>query len=233
MLVVIGLIGAKDAGKSTFAEAVLEKYGVEDNPYFVRQGALADKLKDVCADLAGLPSRAAFDDPKLKEEILPVPVVLNMQDVDFVLTSFGLRQDLSEALKHDGKILATPRQVAQYVGTEVLRSVEPDVHCKGLMSSQPEYGVLIVTDIRFPNELEFFRAKFGTNFRSVGIRRSESERLADQDSHSSERHREDLLSLCDFILSNNASQDDFRAEAVALFDKVISQYEPSDLRGPK
>jgi hypothetical protein len=229
-MIVIGLVGAKQSGKSTFAEIVQKRYP------FVRQGALADRLKQACSSLLNISLRH-FNDPSMKEkEFGGHGILLSGYDVSILLSQFELPstdENLNLA-EHTTTFLETPRQVAQYVGTEVLRTVDPDVHCKGLMLTveemKPKPGVFIVTDLRFPNEYEFFASRFGTDFYPTYISNGKAEAVAAKDQHESERHVLEIAKSCRRI-DNEGSLPDFEAKVINYVDGIFSQYEPEELRG--
>jgi hypothetical protein len=105
---------------------------------------------------------------------------------------------------HVGKVFFTPRQVAQYVGSEILRTLDEDIHCKGLMASAPDCEILVVTDIRFPNELEFFKNQ-GVSFIPAYVHNGLAEARAARDTHQSESHLASLAASCGHTLIDNNS----------------------------
>lgn len=225
-MIVIGLIGAKGSGKSTFAAIAKKRFP------FVQEGALANKLKDVCSAFLGIP-RLDFDDPNLKEQYLGKylgrPAELNSHNVASIMNEFGIIPTTESVNPHVyTATFFTPRQVAQYIGTEVLRSIDPDIHCKGLMQDQPKDGVLIVTDIRFPNELEFFMNKFGSSFFPIYIANAHAEAAAAKDAHESEAHVQTLAKSCRHI-DNEESLDVLEMKVVNLLSGIFSQYTPEEL----
>lgn len=220
MLKIIGLVGAKGAGKNTVAKLIREAYPN------VREGALADRLKDVCSRHFGIP-REAFDDPNLKERYLrslveyngPAHVGLMKDDVASLLDTYRLPLDpehISRASRSTfARPIYTPRQLAQYVGTEILRAVDPDVHCKALMENQPKDGVLIVTDIRFPNELEYFKKLPYVKFYALCVDNTAAEAKASKDGHTSESYLKELRQACDGSITNNDSLDSLKERILA------------------
>lgn len=227
--VVIGLVGSKGSGKTTFAETVAAAYPN------VQVMALANRLKNVCSRVLNI-DREAFDDPARKERLimkfgyglLPVtgsnytPSIVNLRsnDVADILDSFRITPTDDNVLPHVGKRLYTPRQVAQYVGTEVLRSQDPDVHCKGLMLDAPIDQPFIVSDVRFPSELKFFKDKFGSNFHAFYILNSRAEEAADNDEHESERYVAGLAESCRAV-ENNLSIGEFKARVLAKVKEIL------------
>lgn len=68
----------------------------------------------------------------------------------------------------------TPRKLLQYIGTEMFRSaIGEDVWVKSLCMriQKAEPADWVITDVRFPNELDGLRRVFGNNFRSIRVDR--------------------------------------------------------------
>lgn len=208
--VVIGLMGAKGSGKSTFADIAHQRYPV------VNVFALADKLKLACAEELGLPIQA-FTDPGSKERLmLHGSRELTHDAVAALLDQFGIVPTDENVVRHVGKRLYTYRQVAQYVGTEILRSQDPDIHCKGLMLALPKENVsFMVTDIRFLNELKFFRKTFPSAFYAFYIKRDSADIAAAKDKHASEQQLPLLAAEANFTVFNDGTLPQF-------VDKVVS-----------
>lgn len=204
--VIIGLVGAKGAGKSTFADAA--SAAVPE----LKQLALANKLKDASSDAFYVP-REYFDDVSRKEAELRDFRVVGEDQVRQIIAAFGFLPTDGLVRPHVGKILTTPRAIAQYVGTEILRDVDPYVHCHGLMQDAPKDDPFIVTDIRFPNELEFFQRLEGVQFFPVYVSNVKAEAAAAQDPHPSERHLRTLAATC-LKVENEGTIEDLQASAV-------------------
>lgn len=188
---VIGLIGAKAAGKTTAAK-IMRDLGLH-----IIEITLADKLKNVCAEVFEVP-RDWFDFHNFKEKELEVPRYLTREILIQIFTSYDLltNPDFSKYLRpHIGKVLFTPRQIAQYVGTEVLRSVDPDIHCTSAVkaaagTTYTEESISVITDMRFPNEFEFF--KKSDEFYPIYIKNTAAEGVSGGDAHASEAHLKTL-----------------------------------------
>lgn len=231
MLVIIALVGAKGAGKSTVAQLIRES-----RPD-VKEMALADRLKDVCSGYFGI-LRQAFDDPSMKEryvasfmhqyEATRGPLVLTKHDVACMLDTYSLPINPSHVRECADVTLYTARHVAQYVGTEVLRAVDPDVHCKALMINAPVDGTLIVTDVRFPNELAYFQTISNVKFTAVYVKNEKAEAVASKDRHESERHLRGLSDACGYVIDNCGSKEDLKGLVELLMSKVNLSKDVSD-----
>lgn len=176
---VLALVGRAGSGKDTLCEGLLQHFRGS------KRFAFADALKDVCADIlemfsAAHQTRRLFDDRETKErEIL-----------DFAGDQVRLYERVSRTSRTS--ITATPRIVAQRVGTNILRhrlgpQVFPQVVVNRILEEAPPLA--IITDARFPDEVEFLRKTFGSeNVSVLRIRRRSSDEY--EGGHESEREIE-------------------------------------------
>jgi hypothetical protein len=183
MKVVIGLVGVKTSGKSTTADIM--KKNLQSN---VIEAALADKLKNVCSEVFNV-SRESFDRQDLKEIPFNSNKILTKEKISLILTGFGIKAtedliNLYDTKNITDRLLSSPRQIAQIVGTEVLRAAgDEDIHCKNVNLGD---NVTIISDVRFPNEFNYFNTLSNTMFLPFYIQRNEAEEKITQDSHPSE-----------------------------------------------
>jgi hypothetical protein len=204
MKVVIGLAGVKTSGKSTVANII--KNILKDE---VAESALADKLKNVCSDVFLIP-RDHFDDQKLKEVPLEEPRILTISDINKVVEFFNVASKITPETREKlhsiaGMVLKTPRQIAQIVGTEVLRATgDEDIHCKNVKLNE---NTTIISDIRFPNEFDYFNRLEDTFFLPLYIQRDAAEKDINENSHSSETSVFKFSDKCIKINNNNDLQD--------------------------
>ncbi len=204
MKTIIGLAGVKTSGKSTVANIIKNILQEE-----VMESALADKLKDVCSDVFLIP-RNHFDDQKLKEVPLEEPRILTVSDINKITEFFNVfskitpenRDRLNEIA---GIVLKTPRQIAQTVGTEILRRAgDEDIHCKNVKLGD---NVTIISDIRFPNEFDYFNKLDNIFFLPFYIQRDEAEKHVTEHSHSSETSVFKFSDKCIKISNNKDLQN--------------------------
>lgn len=215
MDIVIALIGAKGAGKTTAFNAI-------KNILDVQEITLAAKLKDACAQVFNVP-RDYFDSHEFKEKELDDPVFLTNELVRAIFSQYSdsVKKLYPEYTvdndcipnkfirQHVGKVLLTPRQIAQYVGTEVLRTLYEDIHCyEATVNVNKVVGV--VTDMRFPNEYDYFASRY-QRYYSIYIQNVGAEVQAGKDTHASEAHLQALARRALTILPNNGSIVDFEA----------------------
>lgn len=207
---VIGLVGFKESGKSTVFSVLHEVCGANEV-------MLAGLLKKTSADVFGL-SVEQFDRQDLKEIPFVTPVVLTKEHIQEFLMKFNLCPVQSNEFfnKHVGALLKSPRHIAQYVGSDVLRSIDPDVHIKAAIKQMKNDSVNVVTDIRFKNEFEYFEREFDSDFVSVFIRRASKIPSNLAEAHVSERGILDIGDNCLVLITNDKSKEDLLVKSKRL-----------------
>lgn len=201
---ILAFTGVKFSGKTTAFNVI------RDEVPGVIEIQLAKKLKDECARSFKI-ERDLFDDPKLKEVALEMPIYLDADNVSEVIRAYGIEPNYDLHVRpHIGMVLESPRRVAQYIGTEVLRNVSEDIHCIGATMNLPESGVFVVTDMRFPNEFNFFKTNYSENFYPFYVQNKQAEMNAMKDAHPSERQVLETAKSCKPV-PNNGTMTEFRA----------------------
>lgn len=212
MEIIIGLIGAKGAGKTTAYEAICEVQKVEEF-------TLAEKLKNVCSQVFEV-ERKAFDSHKLKEKFFITPKLLSENLIRQIYSQYNIEPNYDSHIRpHIGTLLNTPRQVVQYVGTELLRAYDPDIHCKGVIRGAKQ-KVGVVTDIRFPNEYIYFFKNF-QKFIPIYIKNSAAEIAASKDQHPSEIHTGSLAKKAMITVENDKDLQTFKNKVRIEFEKIL------------
>jgi hypothetical protein len=134
---IVGLIGLINSGKGTVASELVQKYNY-------RQDSFAASLKDACAMLFDWPRHLLEGDPKESREWREI--------VD---------PWWSEKL---GISNFSPRYALQIMGTDVLRNhFNQDIWfltVENRIRKNPDQNV-VISDVRFPNEIEFIRKQGG------------------------------------------------------------------------
>jgi hypothetical protein len=213
MKTIIALTGVKTSGKTTAFNFLKELY-----PNFV-EIQLAKKLKDECARVFGI-ERALFDDPARKESALEMPVFLDRKNVEKVIESYGQTPDYDKHVRqHVGVVLESPRRVAQYIGTEVLRTLDPDIHCIGATMDLPANGCFVVTDMRFLNEYAFFQNNYKSEFFPFYVQSDRAE-FAANDPHPSEREVREVAKLCKKV-TNNGNLNEFKEKIETIVSGIM------------
>lgn len=201
---VLALVGRAGSGKDTVCALLRRR--VAD----ARRFAFADALKDACADLLDTlcgvhAARDLFDDRDAKER--PFENAVGEPVRLFECTTPASRTS----------ILATPRLVAQRVGTDIMRRrLGTQVFSLAVVRRIRDSGtpLAIVTDARFPDEVDVLREELGAgNVVVMRIRRREVDALPI--THETERAME--LIATDVEINNDGTIEDLNAALTAQF----------------
>jgi len=199
---VIGLTGFAKSGKSTAAE-ILKGLGGEEV-------AFAKHLKDVISAVLDIP-RNHLDDQNFKEILFKKPIVLTKEDIIDILAMFEVPDRFVPAaiLAHQGVELQSPRHAAQYIGTEVLRAIDQNIHINMAfkLSSASKAPFFICSDMRFDNELNAVKDNKGL---SIGISRKKATPSNLENLHPSEKEIPTLISQCDLAVENEGTIEELQ-----------------------
>lgn len=185
---IIGLNGRMQSGKDTTARILAETFSN------IERAAFADKLKDSAAASLGI-TREALDALKLREDLL---MEFTDQGFDtgfepFEFEPFNIRTYL------------------QRYGTEAHRDIFGDDFWVEQVLDKPvtDGKILVVTDMRFPNEIAGVLDRGGI---AVKIRREEAD--SKPITHPSEQTLPD--EQFDYFLDNNGSVHDLYIEVLRM-----------------
>lgn len=234
---IIALSGEALVGKDTFAKPLIERGYIH--------GSFAGNLKRMCQVAFKLsPFHTDTQNGKLKVLNPPIPFQqhnLNMI-VEWIKRTHDIRSlagKISEVrrnyielqVRRHNKPLyfKTPREILQFVGTEICRHISPDYHAEVLayeLTSRKSSN-WVITDARFPNERDMLKQLFGATL--VRIKRPgytpESLMGSDEDPESTKTQgfqghaSETSLGLdteYDVVVINDGSVEDLQNEAVKL-----------------
>lgn len=201
---IIGLTGFAKSGKSTAAE-ILKSLGGQEV-------AFAKHLKDVCSAVFGV-ERSHFDDQAFKEIPFDKEIVIQKWDLSEILEMFEIDKRFlaTSILAHRGKHMTSPRHVAQYIGTEVLRSIDENIHIKMAfkLNADSTAKFLICSDVRFDNELKAVQEAGGTMF---GIWREAIVPKDLKNLHPSEKEIPSLVKRSDLVFHNESTIEKFQID---------------------
>lgn len=145
---ILGLSGKSQAGKDTVADYLVSHKG------WTRKAGFADKLKQVCKLIFDLSDYQVRSQEGKRSSIQPIRV-----GYDHLKGILACMQDTHKVFLGDkeyryliGKELTTPREVLQFVGTDVMRWYCENYHYENLLSTATPGEKLVITDVRFPNE---------------------------------------------------------------------------------
>lgn len=216
---VIGICGSKGAGKSTAFEMLKQVYGL-----LLVEIPLAAHLKETCAAVSNLPLEY-FTDQKYKEKELENYVVLDEGIIKLIFSKFFLEENKDftydvNVRPHISKVFTTPRQMLQYVGTEVLRPIDNLIHVRTVLKKCQKDRVTVVPDVRFNSEFNYFSNDSSIEFTALYINNNSAEAAASADSHQSELEYRDFVSSC-IKIDNNGSLSELRINLLKVLDGKI------------
>ena len=182
---IIGLSGRKQSGKSTAGNLIYSLYMAQTN--IAEKVLLSNDGEIIVSDLFGnksyagtfLPYRYAHESEdvvinKVFDTLDPLVKIYNFADIlkglcmdifDFSYSQcYGTDDNKNELVECflDNKQM-TARQVMQYVGTDIFRNIKKDVWVKSTINKIRKDGanLAIITDCRFPNEVDIIKQNKG------------------------------------------------------------------------
>lgn len=209
MRIIIGLVGLKQCGKSTAFRFIKE---LAPEGVAVHEVKFAGLLKEACAKAAKL-DIDYFEDVTLKEAELKLPIKFDTEARNTILRIFGLEPTEDRILMS----FHTPRKMLQIVGTEVLRTIDPNIHVRKTLETMPKEGIIVVTDLRFINEFNSLADEDGFHPYYIENHKVESRATSN---HASETQPKKLRSRCK-ILKNVAGLPEFREEVNNMLTEVL------------
>ena len=212
---IIGISGKKQTGKDEAGRIINNL--CNDKFKVVK---FADKLKDVLCVLTGC-TREQLEDEDFKNKQLPEcwnAYVLESADEYGVYTNYySSKKELDKAeelLRYDGNynIISckdntpiTYRQALQQIGTNLFRDrFHPNTWINATLSNIKNYEDIIITDVRFLNEIDTIKNLGGI------VVRIERETVL-KDSHSSEMMLNDY-NKWNYVINNNGTLRDLEDE---------------------
>jgi hypothetical protein len=178
---IVSFAGKARAGKDTCADVLVKKFGF-------KKLNLADPLKKICSRSFEIPLNHFYDD-NLKDKPFDNSIRITSANVDVLITQLNEKGfDLNSAKELElfqacvGREIISPRNLLQFIGTDVCRSiVSDDVWLRMFVDECNSFdGNVVCADARFPNERELIKKHGGLN---ILVTRPG---LESGDSHSSE-----------------------------------------------
>ena len=151
---------------------------------YIKIYAFANKLKTMCVDLLGLKEEWVFGTDEQKN----TPTHINWKDLWF-----------AEDAKMMPDIPMTAREVLQFVGTNIFRSMYENVWVDACLRQieQENPEIALISDVRFENEVTAIQNKGGY---VIGLKRSPYKK---SDKHASETEVEKCFDICDTVIDNS------------------------------
>lgn len=217
------LLGLKKSGKTTAFEIIrknLEKKGLR-----VKEIMLALTIKRALAEAMGFPVEWLLGDHPMKEKAFEMPFRVDERFIEILAEHFDLEREeaLKKLSKHLGAEIKSPRHAMQYAATEMLRDYEYDIHCIITKKRQMKDGdVYVVTDVRFPNEFEYFG---GSAQNALHIKRESTWQAALKELEAGTLHESEAHTLTDLHkkcrqIENNASIGELEGGILQILDEM-------------
>jgi hypothetical protein len=211
---IIAFSGRMKSGKDTAADFLVELRG------FHRM-AFADNLKKMCMHVFGLTEYQCYTQ-KGKERKLVAPIKATTNSVHEVAVWCIQENFWKVTDEHYKKMtnalvdrkFTTPREILQYMGTEVLRQcIDDDYHSKVLnnMMQAKGYENVVISDCRFPNEVDAVNKWDG---KCINIERPLLEETTGIEGHASENALNDYT--FDHVINNDGSMEDFKKKVLEM-----------------
>lgn len=251
-MLIIGFVGPKGSGKDTAADLL------QDMKLANGRISFAGPLKDICAKVFNI-SPTILNDPDFKERKFTemknygTPITLTgrllrevkkecaarLQEYDEVTGIMTYNVDRVAVNGLEGRIMETPRQLLQIIGTDFIRErIYKKWHLEAAfspatLSKLSKSGIYCVTDIRFVNEYEFLKEKFGDKFVCYYVERPEKEAILAQATHPSELGVKEIRALLGegAVLKNDGSIEDFKSTLESL--KIEKEVETKPAKGSR
>lgn len=123
----------------------------------------------------------------------------------------------------DGKEETKPRDFLNHLGTDIIRNkINPDFHIDRLIQDMEVlsyfYDTFVISDVRFPNEIEKTKNKFN-DVVTIKIERESNELSGDQKNNATETAL-DGFSDFDLFIDNNRTLEDLEKEAKKIIESM-------------
>ena len=135
----IGIAGRSQAGKDTVADHLVN-CGIVN-----RKIPLARYLKKLCHEMFNIPMDDLYEG---KDKLTNIKVGESLIQMAPSLSS------------RSGTFL-TVREILQYIGTDVLRSIQPNCWVNATFNSIEDDESVVISDVRFPNEIKAIQDRGG------------------------------------------------------------------------
>lgn len=223
---IISLSGPKQAGKDTSADILIAEKKLDGKLSF------AAPLKEICMEVFDLHFNLVNDAVLKETPFKNGPITLtrkNLRELKHAVTAmldpvkYGYNPNRASVAGLEGRVLSTPRELLQVVGTDFIREqMHKEWHVKAAFSDERlaklKGNNFAVTDARFPNEFHFLVDRFGNAFDGYYIERKEAEEELAKATHGSER---EVLTIKELvgksnIITNNGTTDELKKKLLKL-----------------
>lgn len=205
--IIVGISGLAHSGKDTSADYLLSQLKQD---YKIIKIGLADRLKIICQRLI----------------YLFYGVLIPLEDFHDLAKKETIRDDLPYFAGQPFKI----RTVLQQVGTDVFRDLMwSSIWCDYVKKNyidNGEYQIIVISDLRLPDEVEFFRnlAQIGyiSNFISFKVIRPNREQLAGTNQQHKSEVANSMVRVDQDIMNDTSIQDLYQKLDHLILKKIYS-----------
>jgi hypothetical protein len=145
--------GKARSGKDTLSY-LIEQYGYINIKF-------SDSLKDLVCEVLQV-------NRKTLEELKDTPLLINLTQYNLLKIHEKTSIPIETLKEFHGKQLESPRELLQFLGTDIIRRFIPDWHIKSFVSKidlTDPTRKYVNSDVRFTNELETLKGLGATVFR--------------------------------------------------------------------
>ena len=123
----------------------------------------------------------------------------------------------------NGKEETKPRELLNKIGTEIIRDkIDPNFHINRLIQDIKVlsyfYDVFVVSDVRFPVEIERIKKEFD-DVTTIKVIRENNELTLEEQNHSTENSLDNYNNF-DYVVINDKSLEDLEEEAMKILTEV-------------
>lgn len=209
---ILGFVGRIGSGKDTAVKYLLETGYLQEHAKF------AEWLKLRCAEMFGLPLSLLTEGDRSKP--FPFPFVFTAEHYMELREEVQPAADINKIMPVIGRNLVSPRHMLQFIGSDVVRALNPDWHVNWTFSQLDQRKNIGISDVRFGNEVQGIQRRGGY---VVCISRERAPwENSEYDLHPSE-NPEALSGRCDFHLSNNGTLEELHGKLDSLVQELNRQ----------
>jgi len=212
----VAFVGKARSGKDTAADYLREKGVVQE------KDKLARWLKDVSSELFGIPLSVIEGLEGDREALFERPKVFTAEHFKRIRDEVHPTYHLIKGLPLVGRHLFSVREILQFIGSDVVRSLDSDFHVKNLAQRLDPRKVTAVTDVRFENELRGLKQRGAL---TVYVYRPHLTLVGGASEHVSEKV-DALAKLCDVTLVNDGSKEEYLAKLDLLAERITNVSNP-------
>jgi midasin (ATPase involved in ribosome maturation) len=189
---IIAFAGKSRSGKDTLSSVLIEMGYIHLK--------IADELKNLVCDLLSV-SRENLEKTKdLKKEI-------RLSSSDLYIISKETTVPLNSLQELETKIFSSPRELLQYLGTDIIRRYVPDWHIRRFLDKIKPNEKYVNSDIRFKDEVEAVK-NLDNNSKIIYIQREMKNNPVSNTLHESETGLDETTQGIDYCINNNGTLDD-------------------------